>query len=287
MKLFKLFSLLILAALITGCGDDELPDYFKLDRLRVLALTLDTPEVAPGSSVDLTAVVSDATGGGRALTYALEGCVDPGVGYGAEPTCIGNPTRTVISAGAIGNGNAGNDYTAAEAAITVNVPAAGVIFTDPRTGAARSAADQYNGVAYLLVYTVTATLTGEKEMAFRRVVVSTKPAKNSNPAITQLNYNGANITGAALSPSAVPLRLVAATSQIESYSELQTNGTLETKNEELLVTWFVTSGEVKRSRTDINTDNTYTPAQPLPGQVTFVGVLRDNRGGSSFVIDQL
>lgn len=281
-KNFLFFGLL---SLFAGCADDDLPKYTLLEDQRILAMIVDTPEVSAGSTVDLSVLTSDVKG--RARTYSLEGCLDPGVGLGAEPTCSGNPTRTVISTGNISNGNAGNDYTAVENAITVTIPSAGVMFTNPLTGSPRSSADQYNGVAYLLIYEMTAS-DGAKERSFKRVIVSTKGTKNTNPSATQMNYNGVNVTTPpTLVASAVPLRMVVATNQAESYSVQSANGSLSTQTEELLVTWYVTSGEPKRSRTNINTDNTYTPSDTLPANLTIVGVLRDDRGGVDVRIGRL
>lgn len=280
-------NLLVILSLLAfaSCADDDLPKYTLLEDQRVLAMIVDTPEVAAGATVNLSVVTSDVKG--RARTYTLEGCLDPGVGFGAEPTCVGNPTRAAISNGNIANGNAGNDFTAAENAIAVNVPSAGVMFTNPVTGAPRSSADQHNGVAYLLVYEMTAS-DGAKERSFKRVVVSTKGAKNTNPALTQMTYNGVDVTAPpALVASAVPLRMIVATNQAESYSEQSATGVLTNKTETLAVTWYATSGEPKRSRTNVNVDNTYTPSDSLPANLTLVGVLRDDRGGVDVQIGRL
>ncbi len=73
----KFFVTLILAALVSACSNDKLPDFNKLDKLRIIALEVNTPEVNPGATVTVTPWISDiseTTG----LSDTVIVCVDPG-----------------------------------------------------------------------------------------------------------------------------------------------------------------------------------------------------------------
>lgn len=284
----RYFRTAAFAFLLIGCGNDELPDYFLLDRLRVLgANTVGAPaEFSAGDSgIQIDFHVSDPLGGGRSLTYSLEACVDPGVGLGAPPTCTGNPTRAVLVASAtFVPGSAATNYYGVLTSPAFSVPAAGVIFLDPRTGSPRPAYERSNGVSYLVFITLTASAT-ESVTALKRVIVSTKTTKNQNPTFgtPALTLNSVDAAIYTLTTDPVPMNSVAGSGSIESYVVESSDGTSETALEKLTVTWLVSAGEVRTTRTDPGAENRYFPPTPLPALTSFIAVLRDERGGTAIV----
>ncbi len=279
-KLILLTALTLLFGL--GCSKDNLPTYIQLGDLRVLALIADQPEAKPGTVVNITPVLSDTNGNGRALTYTAEACNDPGVGFGANPTCVGSATRVVIvgPTPAAVTGISAPDFTgAATSTVPVTLPA--TVFTNT------TAIQQAIGVAYLFVYKLTAA-DGANVTAFKRVVVSTKPifgaAANQNPSITAiLNGNGTAYT--TLSTDKVFLTAQQGAGSAETFLAIQGDGSTVQQTEQLITTWFISDGSVDSFRT-LNTEAVgYVPPTSLPPNgrhVVILPVIRDGRGGEAF-----
>jgi hypothetical protein len=282
--------ILFLAGVIAfvGCGDDDLPEYYLLDRMRVIAAVANTPEVASSAgAINVTFHVSDPTGAGRTLSYRVEKCVDPGIGLGATPTCTGNPTAALYPAetGTFVPGSAATNFYGTFTTANFNMStAAAVIFLDPTTGATRTTASQYNGSALLVIATITAP-TGETTTTFKRIVASTRPTKNQNPSFnaTSLLFNGIAPGAYTLTTERFPVRASVPTSSQETYLVANEDGTFESASETLTVTWLVSAGSMRYSRTDPSEENRYTPPSPLPTKTSFIAVLRDDRGGTAVV----
>ena len=81
----KIFVILLLC--LTSCTKDNLPEFNKLDGLRILAFQAATPEVNPGMAVTLTPIISDI--GATSLNFSASSCIDPGISFGADPSCDG------------------------------------------------------------------------------------------------------------------------------------------------------------------------------------------------------
>lgn len=268
MKFRRLIFVGLILFLNSSCMDSDLPEYVKLDKLRILALEVDQPEVAAGSAVTVTPYIS-AVGATFPLSYTAKFCLDPSFGFGSEPTCEGLAGPT--SSGTI---NSISDNVGAVATVGVTVPASGVIF------AGRSSQDQFNGIAYLMIYTVSDS-SGQQVRGFRRIIVSSKPTKNTNPVISNFLVNGSATATYPTSVSNLSLSLTPAST--ESYQEQLTDGSQVTRTETLQTTWFITSGEVKFFRT-LGSDSTeYTPASPVPSGASIIAVTRDGRGGIDVV----
>jgi hypothetical protein len=264
-----------LALLLAACSSKNLPDYVKLGELRVLGLVADKPEVNTGTTVTLTPLLSDLNGKGRALTYSAEACNDPGLGYGAQPSCDGAPSRLALATDVPVTGLTAPNYTAAATStLAVTVPASAF------TG--RSALDQANGVAYLVLFHLRAA-DGASVDAFKRLIVSTRAAAelNLNPQLTSVQANGGPFLSA---PGAsTTLQPVFGAVGAESYLVLQADGSTRAQSETLTTTWFISDGTVDYFRTEGTGATTYTPPDTPPtGRSTvFVVVSRDERGGEA------
>jgi hypothetical protein len=274
--------LFLLPLFLGACSDDSLPKYVELKDLRVLAIQAGTSggaaEFSPGDSVTITPYISDYYGGSRALTYEAFACINLALSVGGEPSCTGIP-----GAISVGSGSAAApaiSRTGSTTTFSVTIP------TYILQG--RSARDSYNGVSYLVTYTITAA-GGPTVRAFTRLVVSesSKTVKNNNPQTTDLLANGTTLSS--LPSGAVNLSVSYPSSSIESYDLIQTDLSLQNRTEELLTTWFITDGDLKFFRT-INTNTTeYTPPSSAPSgrQPLIVGVSRDNRGGVTVIVKSL
>ncbi|MCC7440286.1 MAG: hypothetical protein IT285_01555 [Bdellovibrionales bacterium] len=270
--------LAILAPVLTGCGDDNLPKRYELGGLRVLALHSSAPEVAPGDTVTLTPLVSDFDGEGRALTFSADGCLDPGVGFGAEPNCEGSATRVELAAaGTAVTGLAAPDYTGLlTSTFTATVPIAGVIF------AGRTAAEQNNGVPYLVTFAVAAA-DGTESRAFRRILVSSRATKNQNPTLTggsEITVDGAVVATKPEDDADFAAAWTAGSK--ESYADQTASGGSENKTESLEIAWFVSEGEVAPSVTLGSAPAAYSPPKSpsTTRNLVVVAVVRDGRAGS-------
>jgi hypothetical protein len=259
--------------LLSACGDDNFKKYVELGELRVLGLVASSPEVNPGVNVTITPWISHVNNTGT-LRFSWQACVDPGISFGATPSCEGNPTATTIQSADVTILGAGDTFTGAADGFTVAVP--GTILLG------RSATDSYNGVNFLVIYKLTDS-TGKAVTAFKRIVVTeaTKTPKNQNPTITDVLADG--LVFSSLS-AATKYNLSSQLSNPEAYSQKRTDGSLVARVETLQSTWFYTEGEVKYYRT-LNTEtNDYTTPQSFPvGRASFVILsVRDGRGGQSF-----
>ncbi len=264
--------------LLFSCEKDNLPEFNRLEGLRVLALKADAPEVNPGASVTITPIVSDILA--NSLTYSVTVCLDPGLSYGAQPTCEGNPSKVVLATSlASALPGAAENWTGFADSFTVNVPSDALMF------AGRSTAETYNGVNYLVIYTL-ANDRGESVTSFKRIVVSesAKTSKNTNPVTTQVFADGAALTtmnwGSKFNLS-TDLSFLSAESYVVKNVKMESLA----KTENLTTTWFVTDGETKYFRsagTDSNEFN--APGQaPVGRSFYLLAVSRDDRGGVSLV----
>ncbi|MBL7716132.1 MAG: hypothetical protein JNL01_11770 [Bdellovibrionales bacterium] len=271
---------------LSACSDSTLPEYPKLGPLRVLALTANTPEVTAAGAVTLTPLISDVDGAGRTLAWTTEACMDPGVSVGATPSCESALDRVIVGGAGAGSavvGASANAWTATLPAITVNVPVAfATAFSLLPT------VNQFNGVAYIVVFRITAT-NGDSVTAFKRIVLTTRTAGdvNTNPTFTDILADGATL--AAL-PTAKTSLSASFSGMQGSYPALRNDGSSTTLTEEATITWFFSDGEYERFRTTSTlTTNEWTPPTSAPAGrgVVVVGVIRDGRGGDAAIVRAL
>ena len=153
--------------------------------------------------------------------------------------------------------------------------------------AQRSAADQYNGVNYLVTYKLSAG--SEVVQSFRRILVSeaTKTTKNNNPQTTAILANGVALT--TLPAGAVGLSMSYTAGSLETYDSKKSDLSLVNSTESLATTWFRTDGELEFYRTVNSDTTTFTPPATAPSgrQALIVGVTRDDRGGVTVLVEAL
>lgn len=268
--------LIIASLLLMSCSSEELPKYEQLTGLRVLAMTADQPEAAPGATVIITPHVSDmaeTTG----LSFQAVACIDPGVAYGADPSCEGNASTVSLASGSISTLTAAKSFTGAADQLTVSIPLEAVIFAN------RSAQQKHNGVAYLIDYRLSNSRGGTVK-AIRRILVSSRALKNSNPTLIDIVSNGLSLSSLPVG-STTNLSPDTTGSAAETFDVMLENGTLRSEQEELLTTWFITDGEVAAPRTLGTKSVEYDGPSTAPtGRDAYIfAVMRDGRGGATVI----
>ncbi|OYZ11926.1 MAG: hypothetical protein B7Y39_19215 [Bdellovibrio sp. 28-41-41] len=278
----KLFLFSISAIYLGSCSDSKLPKYVELTDLRVLTLIADKPEANPGETVSITPIVSDVAET-TSLSFQAFGCIDPGVALGAEPTCTNNSTKVTLAGSTITsatNSDMAQNFTGTAPSFSASIPNDAVIFNQ------RSDLDKYNGVGYLIEYTISNT-RGQTVNTVKRILVSNKTSgeKNQNPAIAQLQSNGVG-----LGNNEFPLGgkftigMVFNASSFQVYTQKKDDGSSENKSEELTTTWFITDGVLKYFRSTNQETNEYeAPASvPTTRKSFLISISRDSRGGATY-----
>lgn len=271
------FQLFILSA----CTKDNLKEFNRLESLRVLAFSTTTPEVNPGDAVILSPIISDING--TTLNYSVTTCLDAGIAYGAEPSCENHPEKQVIANKvSLTLPGVANQWTGLADSFTVVVPPAEIIFAN------KSAIEKYNGVAFLVEYLLENNL-GESVKSIKRILVSdaaTKTQKNQNPVITQILANGSNLNSLVYGSKLNLTTNLDLAISVESYLLQLDSGQMQSQNEKLTTTWFVTDGKMKNFRTTGVDSNEWTTPSEVPSgrSVYLIAITRDDRGGLVSVI---
>jgi hypothetical protein len=279
-----------LLTLLMGCSGEPFVSYSALDRLRILALIVDQPEIqdtgALALSVALTPVVSDV-GGTDKVVLDIQSCLDPGVSLGAQPDCSGQPLANQLSVDVTEAPGQGPEVFGP--LTRTGIPVGGAItvpFNVPPSLLAKLPATlQFNGVPFLIV--VKASSGGRTVTAFRRVLLSNKTTVNTNPTLADLKESGGSLLTLPTSPVALSF---SAGASPESYEFLRSDGVKIPLDEVFEVTWFISDGSVKTSRTRLGEELEWSPPSSPPAsgrKVVVVGILRDGRGGVSYLIRNL
>lgn len=260
-NLLLYFSLFLLAS----CGDDKLKKVEILNSFRILAIESATPELTQNTGLTVTArpYISDINSGGRSLSAVIDGCIDPGISFGAEVTCEGNASKVSVTysvdTSTLPNLNSG--WGAYSSALTIPDS----IF------AGRTDREKYNGVPYVIIFKFN--VDGTILKSFRRILVTNRTDLNTNPTLSALLLNSSTISKPNLNDY-----LSATASGSENYNTILADGTLENKNEALTMAWYVSSGELNISKASASESVQYKNSTPTT-QLLIIGVLRDERGG--------
>jgi hypothetical protein len=257
----KKFILLI--ALMTGCSNGSLPKYALISQLRVLGLKATAPEIAPGDTIpSVSALVLDPDGNGRTVSYDWVGCLEMATSDSTRFTCEGATDRVSLGTG-----------TTSSAGV-VTVPA--TILSTVSTSRA------FNGINYIVAVTVTAS--SESIKAFKRIVISSNPTKNTNPTLTSIQRNNVSLSNG--DPVGAETDLVAniTNGSYENYNYMNAGSQVQPSTEDLLITWFYTEGtmDVARTFSRNNRNHWNPPGAKQRSNVTLAIVIHDGRGGSDW-----
>lgn len=271
----KLIITTLVSVCIFSCSKDDLPDFNKIEGPRVLAIIADKPEANPGDTITITPVISDlnATTG---VQDSIQVCIDLGIAYGASATCEGNPTKVVVqNHRTLTLPGVADNWTGAADTASFSLPLDAVIFNQ------RSDQDKYNGVNYIIEYTLHSP-SGLNTTSIKRIAVTeaTKVSKNLNPVFTDIFANNISMVNLPVG-TVVSLTNNLTNASAENYSIKDTQGNLKNYTEELTVTWFITDGETKYYRSLVGGVNEYTGpgATPTGRSAYILAVARDDRGG--------
>jgi len=191
---------LTLALGVATCGcNDDLPVPSRVDGLRVLGIQADPPEVAPGDTVSLKALLVDADG--RSIEAAWTACVVPergtgplggagetgeggGAGYGLNDggTCLEMATIDPSAVMDLGSGTETTLTIPADFLDTWSntAQAYGLPIDNPLPPSAIEGLHSIAGVN--LTVTLVVTAGDDTLVALKRINVSTATDKNENPA---------------------------------------------------------------------------------------------------------
>ncbi len=267
----KTLNFILLLTVLLSCGDDNFRKVEKLSGFRVLGIKAANPEISDTNQViNLQLIVSDVNGAGRSIVGEVVSCIDPGVGYGAEVSCDHAPIPQAnltfdFDDPGLGSSNAYTGITTYSLNYT-----AGIL-----TG--QSSRDQFNGVAYLIIFTFD--VDGETHKVFKRIIVTNRGTLNSNPTAGNIQLNGANIL--AFPQNGQELSI--GSSLPETYTYRTVEDIDETRTEEFQVAWYVSEGELSLSKTYIDEVTEYEGSAPT-GDSVVVAIVRDDRGGLDFKI---
>lgn len=269
-----LLQFFILLITCTSCMSDKLPKYSTIESLRILALIAANPEVDAGGSTSITPIISDINET-NFLSFEAKACIPTSI---SDSSCAGNSTSVTLASGNLNSGDMtrAKYFTGAATAFTVNMPASSSIFQS------RSTQDQFNGLSYLVTYTVTNS-SGTSVSSFRRIIASTRNPKNQNPVLNDLLNNGGSF-GTSVPTSEVEVSPSFGAVTSENFQVLTSSGDYRTDTEELVTTWFATDGNFKYTRTLASDKNLFTgpESSPTSRDAFIIAIVRDGRGGIAY-----
>lgn len=299
---------LVAATLAAGCGASFPPETL-VDSLRVLAVTAEPPEIAPGEPTALSVLYSDPSRVGGASTVLWVGCEPDPQDLGRSPcndaTILLQPTKI-------------SDYPQGLQLLGFGTRASykstpGVFDVLEAANPIRQSGTIGQVMALVVGEEVDPSATAQKlrgyferiekketqaVVALTRVLVSQKPQaeRNANPPVGRLKVGGAPLpVGARLMLEAgatVDLSVDVPASAAQTFVEQRPTGPV-TRSEKVVGAWYSTRGRFDRERFDV-TGNPVTRFT-APGSAQFPDdtvpdrrtgsvwlVVRDDRGGQTF-----
>ncbi len=294
-----------LALLLLSCGGQFTPETL-VDSLKVLAITADPPEVAPGQSASLGIVELDPSRPGGVTTVVWVGCEPDPIDFNRsacndtsallQPTAFADfpPGVRILGFGTkAGYASAPTLFDGVDAGDPVRFngtsgPALAVVIGEQINPTSSNAElrDLFTRIEKKQVQSV---------FALTRVTVSEKPQKNQNPGLLGLSVDGVALpTNAKLQVHAgqtVTLEPLVAPDAKETWVlELPTGNLPQT--ETLVTSWYSTAGRFSVPRVDLDSGTITGFTAPGSPQIaddpvpdkrtgTLWAVLRDGRGGLS------
>jgi len=230
----------------------DLPQVWMVDRLRVLAVRADPPEVEPGDTVNFEALVVDPDeGGSLTIWLACPPEDEGGIGFGCDidfdfDVDFENPDLDALEdAGLIGFEplippvyNVAEDLldglTEEEALEGLNVLVQITVFPGG-LDALDPASSDLDEIDFNVV-----------ESAYKRLIVSRAPTPNHNPSVTGFTMDGVEIgpdTTIRVEPfQDYQLGVIVPDTSIEPYDFVNRDGATESRVEEPYASWFTTGG---------------------------------------------
>lgn len=297
---------LLAIVVATACGEEPPPATY-VDKLRILSVTATPPDLAPGDTAVLKALVVDPSRPGKKNTLVWLAC-DP------DPQDLTRSSCSDVSTLSDPAAFTGGELPPGVRAIGFGDFAA--YKAPPETFAALDASDTrriQGAVAQVLLIAIAAEVppnptqeeldglfakVKSKEIAsliaIFRIRVTEDPERNSNPTVSELKVNGQTLPEGAtlrLFPDRdTSLEFIAPNGDFEEYDQLTPEGT-ETRVEKLIAAFYSTTGRFEQERLELGSGTpqafqapTNKPSNRFPEdrRGTMWVVLRDTRGGQSF-----
>jgi hypothetical protein len=290
-----------LALLLTACpiGNNRFPKPVDLtpgwlvDKLRVLAIRADPPEIRPGETATFEALVIDPDGtAGATIWIACPPEDDDGVGFGCGLD------------GEFDFTEATPDELAEAGFIGFEPVLQPRFLAPPDTLDGLDEREAAEGV-YVLVQVATLpqdVLDGgfedggafdfnEVEVAYKRVIVSDAPTPNNNPEVAGWFVEGVEVPAGTTVEfdrgQEYEIGIQLQDGSVEVYQYLNPDGDLEERTEEPYLKWYTTGGNMVEDATLFpfleatwrSPEDDVEGEAPEPTEGTFWAVVRDRRGG--------
>ncbi len=287
---------------LSGCGAQLKPETL-VDKLRVLSIVADPPEVKPGQSAQLSALLLDPSDARTTVIWV--GCDPDPFGEGRS-AC--NDTSALLQP---------TSFTTFPEGVHILSIGSRASYASPPTlfdPIPQGDANRFNGVvgpvlAVVIGEEIDPTSTNEElrdlfhrietqevksVFALSRITVSEKDPPNQNPRLDGLDVDGKEHpkNGTLQVKPGQELSLHVRASERETYT-LQLPTGREDRTEQLVAAWYSTNGRFSQERLDLDEGpdtiflapgSAEVPEDPVPERRfgTVWLVLRDGRGGQGF-----
>jgi hypothetical protein len=290
-----IFCIFLFLGSFSSCRPEFGDSPTRIEKLRILAVTADPPEVTPGSEITLKIVAGNSEGTVRVDNASWSFCAAPkplDENGTVSPACTGPSGLRMIE----GTSDTVRALVPKDACSLFgsDAPPGGFRPRDPDTtgGFYQPMRVAFGDVLAFPLVRVRCNLARAPVDVARAFAADYVP--NRNPRLGPLI---ARINGAATDLAALPagrtidLETSWPAEVAESYIAFDAaSQSLTTRREEMRVSWFATDGLLASERTGRNegdfatsTENRFT-APSTPGIVHIWVVLRDSRGGSTFAV---
>jgi len=277
--------------LALGCWPELDARSSSLGEARALAVIASPPEARPGTPVAYELLAASPRGRELAPATLWTTCATPlaAVDTGSvSPDCFTQPGPSL------------EEQAGSHAQATLPLDGCARFGPDPPPGDARPRDPDASGGFYqpLIVF-----MADEAVIHLQRLLCNPRSAPadlardfaaayvpNRNPSAPVLEQANGVLPAAVSSGASLDLRARWQPSDAEPYAWIDREALeLRERREALSVSWFATAGRLESDRSEraegdpaTEASNRWT-APPAPGPVTFWAVLRDSRGGTSFV----
>ena len=268
--MFQAFALLpVMSSLTISCGMENFTEFNELGGLRIVGVETSASEIdgtsSATASLTLTPYISDINAGGRAFNVSVVSCLDPSFAQTGELGCDSPNQETYPSFDT--STLAATSYTGAMTSVTINIVNPAALISD------FSEQLRFNGVPYYVLFTIT---SGSESLSFiKQLKITDRGSLNQNPKISEVLLDGVALTTAPSVSGSLDVEVTSAGAP-ETYSELTSDGTIQTQTESYLVSWFASPGRVSPGRVLFGNKSKLETSLPT----VLIAVIRDRRGGT-------